>query len=167
MSKNKVFFLYKNLNFCFVVICYLINKKKITNINQIYYLNYSYTRNGKNNILKQDIDVENYFIDLCYNFDLNDNEILLSDKIMILTYITILRNIIRCKKKGWFMILDNNKYDLSGISPVKLKCLKFIKNIDTILYKSNRNNSSCYLINNIGAKIGILLYIILINRAYL
>lgn len=165
MLKNKVLFLYKNLNFFFVIVCYLVNTKKIKNINQIYYLNYSYNINGNNKIVKKDINVENYFVNLNYKFDLSDNVVLSEDKVRILSYITILRNISRGKKKGWYIIVDNNKYDFNNI--FKEKFLKFIKNIDIILYKSDINNSSCYLINRIGAKIGTLAYIMIINRIYL
>ena len=164
MSKNKIVFLHKNLNFLFVVICYLINKQKIKEINNIYYLNYCFNSQDKSVILQKGHNIKNYFVNLNHKFINEDNNILLSDKVFLLSHITLLRNISRQKNTGWDLIIDNNKYNFKSV--LKTNILKFLKLFEIVSYQSECNNSTCYLINKQGCKMFIIAYIFSINRLY-
>ena len=164
MSKNKVFFLHKNLNFLFVVICYLINKKKIKDINDIYYLHYCFDGKEKSLISEKGYDIKNYFVNLNHQFQNTESNILLSDKVFLLSHITLLRNISRQKNNGWSLIISNNKYNFKNV--LKTNIIKFLKLFEIVSYKSEYNNSTCYLINKLGCKVLIFAYIFSINRIY-
>lgn len=165
MSKNKIVFLHKNLNFLFVMICYSINKKKIKGINNIYYLNYYFNSEEKSVILPNGYNIKNYFVSLNHQFINTENNILLSDKIFLLSHITLLRNIRRQKNNDWSLIIDNNKYNFK--SALENNIIKFLKLFEIVLYKSECNNSTCYLINKLGSKMLIIAYIFVVNRLYI
>tara|TARA_Y100000991_G_C21934838_1_gene332491 strand:+ start:98 stop:595 length:498 start_codon:yes stop_codon:yes gene_type:complete len=164
MSKNKIIFLYKNLNFLFVIISYLINKKKIKDINNIYNLHYNLNGEEKSIILQNGYSIKNYFVNLNHQIQNTESNILLSDKVFLLSHIKLLRIISREKNNGWHLIIDDNKYNFKNVP--KTNIVKFLKIFEVVAYKSKCNNSTCYLINKLGCKMLIIAYIFSINRIY-
>ena len=168
MYKNKtVLSIYRNLNFITVVSLFLINKKKIQDIDSIYYLIYNYGISLPNSIRESGKHVKNYFLSLNYNFENLDNNISLNDKLLLLSHITLLRNITRKKKNSWYIILDNMMINNSNISySLNSPILKLMKCFELVSYKSEDNNISFYIINKLCAKMMIFSYIMCINKLY-
>jgi len=166
MYKNNLLLsIYKDINFITVVILYLINNKKIKNIKSVYYLKYNFNNSNTKKIKKIKENITNYYISFNYNFINNDDKILLTDKIFILSHITLLRNISREKTDCWHIISDNQKNNnLDTILNNPL--IKFIKCFQIVSYKSQKKYINFYIINKLSAKILIIAYIMCINKIY-
>lgn len=162
MDINQIHIL-SNINFMIVIILYLINKGNIKSIDSIYYLHYKRS-SDKNIIIPIENKVTNYYVSFNYNFKpiIND-PILLEDQLFLLTHITILRNIYR-QGKGLHLIIDNQK-NINVNKALKLRFLKYYKFIN-VYNNPLYNNTNCYIINHLCAKLLILVYIFMINRMY-
>ena len=167
MYKNKtILSIYKDLNFITVILLFVVNKKRIKNIDSIYYLRYG-TGNPSKNIIKDSSSLfKNYFLFLNYDLKKSDDIILLNDKLFLLSHITLLRNIARKKKNCWYIIVDNMVNNSTINNSFKSPILKYIKCFEITTYECHGKFISFYALNKLCAKILIFSYIICINKLY-
>lgn len=169
MSNKNIFgIILKNINFIVVVILYLMNKKKINFIDKIYYVKTD--KSPKNDLIINKYKDNNH-ITFYHNIPYFDDDLIdHRDKLHILSHLTLLRMISRNKKNNFYFIIENNYHnnfqkELKIVS--KLKVLKRLPIFHLVNNIDLKDNSICYIINRLSAKILIIVYMMAINRIYL